>query len=176
MQVSLRCGDWRFCWGDVIYIIYFQVRKCDGCRRITCRTDKDSQPSTGKGVFCDAELIASVEEQPHIASNGPDSNADFAWRRGCISTWNGLMNGQFGPAADPFRPDLSIACQDKTIERTTHTAYHDPIIIFSPAQAGAGGDLCVEIVHDQLAAHACHIILGLHHQGQAVVADGSTTL
>src|SRR6266508_3642768 len=109
MQVSLRGGDWRFCWGDVIYIIYFQFRKCDGCRCIPCRTDKGSQPSTGKGVFGDAELIASVEEQPHIASYGPDSNADFAWCRGCISAGNRFMDGQFGPATDPFRADLSIA-------------------------------------------------------------------
>src|SRR5215212_4558918 len=104
----LRSWERCFCGEDVIHVIYVQIRKCNGCQRIACRSHKDSESAAGEGPFRDAELIPSVEEQSHLASNCPNAYADFPRRSRCISALDRFIDGQPCPATDPFRADLSI--------------------------------------------------------------------
>src|SRR5688572_28975953 len=119
MQTAASCltpeselRPWNLRGRGVINIADGQLRKADDDRVGTRRVDKDSHGAAVIICIADVELKMIIEEEAHLRSTGPDTDAHLsrsAARR--ISTHDGRLQQQAFAAAVSFRTDGPIAGQ-----------------------------------------------------------------
>ena len=155
----LRKGLWRY----VIHRADNQIGKCYGDRRISRRAGEDSHRTGRQVVVGDAELETVIQEETQFWPGGPDPNANLPGRAGRgITAEDGLMQVMALPDADALGVCLSVAGQGKAIVGHGIGTYKKTVLVFTPAQAGAGGDLGIEIACNDIVLQAGQVDTGLH--------------
>ena len=138
------------------------------------RAGEDSQPPAWNERILNGEKILVADKEAHLAALRPHAQAGGRGRADGNDT--GIKPGlrrRSCTAAQAVQPYAPIAGEGEAVEGSRRDKAHEQaVFIYSLAEAGAGGDLCIEVCQVWGCAQAEHVgFLFLDGKGQFIFTE-----